>query len=149
MISHFLAAAASVALIGAGAVGSVDVRASDAVPMAQTRVVDGDEGGAAGTCRVDVVRTGEAGTVNTTRTVLNDNSCVCTVLTGPAGANGNAEDVVTGILRDRQCAESPMVGRPVSEAARSGGGGGVIIPVLVGVVGAAGLAVALSANSRG
>ena len=149
MISQFLAAAASVALIGAGAVGSVDVRASDAVPMAQTKVVDGDGDGTAGTCRVDVVRTGEAGTVSTTRTVLNDKSCVCTVITGPADANGNAEDVVTAILRDRQCAKSPMVGRPVSEAARSGGGSGVVIPVLVGVVAAAGLAVALSAHSRG
>ena len=149
MISHFLAAAASVALIGAGAVGSADVRASDAVPMAQTKLVDGDGDGAAGTCRVDVVRSGEGGTVSTTRTVLTDNSCVCTVVTGPADANGNAEEVVTGILRDRRCAESPTVGKPVSEAARSGGGSGAIIPVLVGVVGAAGLAVALGSQSRG
>lgn len=149
MISQFLAAAASVALIGAGAVGSVDVRASDAVPMAQTKLVDGDSDGAAGTCRVDVIRTGETGTVSTTRSVLNDNSCVCTVVTGPADANGNAEAVVTGILRDRRCAESPAVGKPVSEAARSGGGSGAVIPVLVGVVAAAGLAVALGSNSRG
>ena len=149
MISQFLAAAASVALIGAGAIGSADVRASDAVPMAQTKLVDGDGDGAAGTCRVDVVRSGEGGTVSTTRTVLTDNSCVCTVVTGPADANGNAEEVVTGILRDRRCAESPTVGKPVSEAARSGGGSGAIIPVLVGVVGAAGLAVALGSQSRG
>ena len=149
MISQFLAAAASVALIGAGAVGSVDVRASDAVPMAQTKLVDGDSDGAAGTCRVDVIRTGENGTVSTTRSVLADNSCVCTVVTGPAESNGNAENVVTGILRDRTCADAPAVGKVVSEAATSGGGSGAIIAVLVGVVGAAGLAVALGAHSRG
>ena len=149
MITQFLAAAASVAVIGAGAVGSVDVRASDVVPMAQTKLVDGDSDGAAGTCRVDVIRTGDSGTVSTTRSVLNDNSCVCTVVTGPTDANGNAEEVVTGILRDRRCAESPTVGKPVSEAARSGGASGAVIPVVVGVVAAAGLAVALGAHSRG
>jgi hypothetical protein len=70
-------------------------------------------------------------------------------VTGPVGANGNAESVVTGILRDRSCADSPTVGKTVSEAATAGGGNGIIVPVLVGVVGAAGLAVALGSNSRG
>ena len=149
MMSQFLAAVASVALIGAGALGTADVRASDAIPMSQSKVADGDSGGASNTCRVDVLRTGNSGTVNTTRTVLNDNSCVCTVVTGPADTNGNAEAVVAGILRDRRCAESPTVGKLVSEAARSGGGSGAVIAVLVGVVGAAGLAVALGAKSRG
>lgn len=148
-MSQFLAAVASVALTGAGALGSADVRASDAIPMSQSKVADGDSGGAPNTCRVDVLRTGNSGTVNTTRTVLNDNSCVCTVVTGPADTNGNAEAVVAGILRDRRCTESPTVGKPVSEAARSGGGSGAVIPVLVGLVGAAGLAVALGAHSRG
>ena len=149
MLSQLLAAAASVALIGAGAASSADVRASDAIPMSQINVADGDSGGASGTCRVDVIRTGDNGTVSTTRSILNDKSCVCTVVTGPADANGNAEDVVTGILRDRTCADSPTVGKEVSEAATSGGGSGFIIPVVVGVVAAAGLAVALGASSRG
>ena len=149
MSSQLLAAAASVALVGAGVAGTSGVRSFEAMPARTSAVADGQDGGASGQCRVDVVRSGNGGTVTTTRTVLNDNSCVCTVMTGPAGANGNAEDVVTGILRDRTCAESPTVGRAVSQAATSGGGSGIIIPVLVGVVGAAGLAVALSSNSRG
>ena len=147
MTSQLLAAAASVALVGAGVAGTSGVRSFEAMP-ARTSVVADGEGQGGGACRVDVVRSGDGGTVATTRTVLNDGNCVCSVVTGPAGANGNAEDVVTGILRDRSCAESPTVGRAVSEAATSGGGR-VIIPVLVGVVGAAGLAVALGANSRG
>ena len=147
MPSQFLAAAASVALVGAGVAGASGVRSFEAMPSQTSVVADSD--GAGGTCRVDVIRTGDSGTVTTTRTRLEDRSCVCTVVTGPAGANGNAEDVVTSILRDRTCAESPTVGRVVSEAARSGGGSSVIIPILVGVVGAAGLAVALGSNSRG
>lgn len=149
MISQFLAAAASVALVGAGVAGSSGVRSFEAMPTRTSAVADGDGAGASGMCRVDVVRSGDAGTVTSTRTVLNDGSCVCTLVTGPAGANGNAEDVITAMLRDRTCPESPTVGRAVREVARTGGGGGVIIPVLVAVVGAAGLAVALSANSRG
>ena len=78
--------------------------------------------------------------------MLSDHSCVCTVVTGPSDSNGNAENVVDGMMRDRACPDSPTVGQQVSEAAREGGGHGVIIPILVGVVGAAGLAVALSSN---
>lgn len=147
MTSQLLAAAASVALVGAGVAGTSGVRSFEAMPTASSAVGEGV--GASGMCRVDVVRSGNSGTVTSTRTVLNDGSCVCTLVTGPAGANGNAEDVVNGMLRDRTCPDSPTVGRAVSEVARTGGGGGLIIPVLVGVVGAAGLAVALSANSRG
>ena len=149
MTSQLLAAAASVALVGAGIAGTSGVRSFEAMPI-QTMVVADGEGAGAGQCRVDVIRSGDSGTVSTTRQVLSDNSCVCTVVTGPAGANGNAEDVVTRILRDRACADSPTVGKTVSEAASAGGGsGGAIIPIVVGVVGAAGLAVALGANSRG
>ena len=148
MTSQLLAAAASVALVGAGVAGTSGVRSFEAMPTQTTAVADGE--GAGGACRVDVIRTGDNGTVNTTKTLLADNSCVCTVVTGPAGANGNAEDVVTGILRDRTCADSPTVGRTVSEAASTGGGAhGIIIPIVIGVVGAAGLAVALGSNSRG
>ena len=148
MLSQILAAATSVALIGAGAVGSADIRASEAIPMAQSSVTDGNVGDGAGSCRVDVVRSGEPGTVTSTRTV-NSGGCVCTLLTGPAQSNGNAEAVIADMVRDRNCPESPTVGSAVSEAATSGGGSHVVIPVLLGIVGAAGLAVALSSNSRG
>ena len=151
MTSQFLAAAASVALVGAGVAGTAGVRSFEAMPTRTSAFADGEGAGAgaSGMCRVDVVRSGDSGTVTSTRTVLNDGSCVCTLVTGPAGANGNAEDVVTAMLRDRTCPDSPTVGRAVSAAAQTGGGGGVVIPVLVAVVGAAGLAVALGANSRG
>ncbi len=152
MISQLLAAAASVALVGAGVAGTSGVRSFEAMPTRTSAVADGEGAGASGMCRVDVVRSGEGGTVTSTRAVLKDGSCVCTLVTGPAGANGNAEDVITGMLRDRTCPESPMTGstgEAVSTVASSGGGSGLIIPVLVGVVGAAGLAVALGANSRG
>ena len=148
MFSQLLAAAASVALIGVGAVVPSSIRSSDAMPMAQSVAADGDGAGASGMCRVDVVRSGEAGAVTSTRTVLNDGSCVCTLVTGSAGANGNAEDVVTAMLRDRTCPSSPMVDAPVSEVAQARHGG-LVIPVLVGVVAAAGLAVALGSQSRG
>ena len=152
MISQLLAAGASVALVGVGVASTSGVRSFEAMPTRSSAVADGEGAGASGMCRVDVVRSGDGGTVTSTRTVLNDGSCVCTLVTGPAGANGNAEDVVTGMLRDRTCPDSPMAGKvgpAVSSVASSGGGSGLIIPVLVGVVGAAGLAVALSANSRG
>ena len=148
MFSQLLAATASVALIGAGAVAPTSFRSSEAMPIMQTAVADGEGAGDSGLCRVDVVRTGASGTVTSTRTVLRDHSCVCTLVTGPAGNNGNAEDVVTAMLRDRTCPDSPMVGGPVHEAAMAGGHN-FVIPVLVAVVGAAGLAVALSAKSRG
>ena len=149
MLSQFLAAAASVALVGAGVAGTSGVRSFEAMPTRTSMVADGEGAGASSMCRVDVIRTGDSGTVTSTRTVLNDGNCVCTLVTGPAGANGNAEDVVTAMLRDRTCPDSPTVGRAVREVARTGGGSGLIIPVLVGVVGAAGLAVALGSNSRG
>ena len=148
MFTQLLAATASVALIGAGAVAPSSIRSSEAMPSVQSAVADGAGAGASDMCRVDVVRTGQSGTVTSTRAVLKDNSCVCTLVTGPAGNNGNAEDVITAMLRDRSCPNSPMVGAPVSEAAEANHGG-LVIPVLVGVVAAAGLAVALSAKSRG
>lgn len=153
MISQLLAAAASVALVGAGVAGTSGVRSFEAIPTRTAAVADGEGAGASGMCRVDVVRTGNSGTVTSTRSVLNDGSCVCTLVTGPAGANGNAEDVITGMLRDRTCPESPMVGQSaeaeVAGVGAGGSGSGLVIPLLVGVVGAGGLAVALSSNSRG
>lgn len=148
MFSQLLAAAASVALIGAGAVAPSSVRSADAMPVVQSAVADGNGAGASDTCRVDVVRTGQSGTVTTTRTVLSDHSCVCTVVTGPSDNNGNAEDVVTGMMRDRTCPDSPMVAGHSQEVAMHESSHNLIIPVLVGVVAAAGLAVALSSHNR-
>ena len=149
MMSQLLAAAASIALVGAGVAGTSGTRSFEAMPTLASAVApDGDGAGDSRMCRVDVVRSGQSGTVTSTRTVLRDHSCVCTLVTGPAGANGNAEDVITAMLRDRTCPDSPMVGSAVREVARTGNHG-LIIPILVGVVGAAGLAVALSSHSRG
>ena len=151
MISQIFAATASVALIGSGFAGAAGVRSFEAMGMTSA-VADGQDGGASGMCRVDVVRSGEAGTVTSTRQIMKGGGCVCTLVTGPAMSNGNAEDVITGMLRDRTCPDSPMVGQTgdaVSAAAMSGGGKGVVIPVLVGLVAAAGLAVAISADSKG
>lgn len=150
MFSQFLAAAASVALVGAGVAGSTATRSFDALPGVQSAVADGEGGGAPDTCRVDVIRAGTPGAASVTREVLTDGSCVCTVTTGPANNNGSAENVVTMMLRDRTCADAPTVGRTTSEYATANGGShGLIIPVLVGVVAAAGLAVALGSSSNG
>ena len=149
MFSQFLAASASVALIGAGVAGSSAIRSFDALPSVQSAVADGEGGGAAASCRVDVIRAGTPGSASVTREVLTDGSCVCSITTGPASGNGSAENIVTALLRDRTCADAPVVGKAVSETAAAGGGSGAIIPVLVGVVGAAGLGVALGSASNG
>ena len=153
MFSQFLAAGAAVSLIGAGVAGATATRSFDALPGIQTAVADGEGGGARDKCRVDVIRAGTPGSATVTRQVMVDGSCVCSITTGPANSNGSAENAVTMLLRDRTCADAPTVGDQVSDAARSGGGrggnAGLIIPVLVGVVGAAGLAVALGSSSNG
>ena len=149
MFTQLLAAAASVAMIGAGAVAPSGFRSSEALPMAQSVTSDRDGDGDSGKCRVDVVRSGQSGTVTSTRTVLRDRSCVCTLVTGPSDNNGNAEEVINAMLRDRSCPASPMVAGHAAEASEGRHHSGIIIPVLVGVVAAAGLAVALSAHSRG
>ncbi len=148
MLSQFFLAAASVALVGAGASGIADVRSFNATPMSQTSFADGDGVGSADGCQVDVVRSGQPGTVTSTRTNLKNGGCVCVLVTGPASSNGNAEGVIADMVRERTCPESPTVGGAVSEAA-SGGHSGVIVPVLIGVAGAVGLAVALGSSSNG
>lgn len=149
MFTQFLAASASVALIGAGVAGSSAIRSFDALPSVQSAVADGEGGGAADICRVDVIRAGTPGSSSVTREVLTDGSCVCSITTGPASDNGSAENIVTALLRDRSCADAPLVGNDAAGAASAGGGSGAIIPVLVGVVGVAGLAAAVGAASNG
>lgn len=148
MTSQFIAAAASIALLGAGIAGAEGTRSSEALPGLNTTLAAG-EGGSADRCRVDVVRTASSGAADITRHVLNDGTCVCTITTGPSGNNGNAEGIVTNLLRDRACEGAPAPGRPVAEAATVGGGSNVVLPVLIGTVGAAGLAVAMGSDSKG
>ena len=74
MTSQLLAAAASIALVGAGVTGSSGVRAFEAMPTRASAVADDEGVGGSGQCRVDVVRSGDSGTVTTTRNILNDRS---------------------------------------------------------------------------
>lgn len=148
MTSHFFAAAASVALIGSGFASVDGIRSYQALPMHQVNLAaDGTGGG--NTCRVDVVRSGVAGTADITRHVETNGTCVCTVTTGNASSNGSAENIVTGLLRDRTCDGAPAPGRAVAESAAGGGGSGAVLPLLITTVGAAGLAVALGSDSKG
>lgn len=148
MTSQFLAAAASVALIGAGFVGA-GTRSIDAMPTLQTAFADGADAGGDNRCRVDVLRSGTPGVADIARQTLDNGRCVCIVTTGPASNNGSAEDVVTALLRDRTCDGAPAVGKVVSESATTGGGSGYVVPLLLGVVGAAGLGVAMGGSSHG
>lgn len=155
MSTQIVSALAAFGLIGAGVAGAAETRAMNAVPMMTSMAGAGQ---AANVCRVDVVRTGTPGAADVTRAVGADGACVCTVTTGPVPSNGSAEEIVKALLRERTCDAAPLtsstgansgVGEAVSTAATSGGGSGAVIPVLVGAVGAAGLAVALSKDSKG
>ena len=146
MTSQFIAAAASVALLGAGFSAVDGTRSAEALP---TNSVSLNQGLADAPARVDVIRSGPSGAAKITRTVLTDGTTVCTVTTGPAGNNGAAEDIVKNLIRDKSCTGAPSPGRAVAEAATGGGGNSVVIPVLIGTVGAAGLAVAMGNDSKG
>jgi hypothetical protein len=141
--SHLLAAAAAIGLLGAGFANAGETRSFEAMTGQAAMFGTGEGGGAAGDqCRVDVVRTGSAGTADVTRQTFSDGSCVCTVTTGPASSNGSAETIVTNLLRDRECAGAAVVS---NEPAKAGGGGGGIVGALAGVAGVGG-AVAASGN---
>lgn len=148
MTSQFLAAAASIALVGAGVAGTAGTRSFEALPGVSTAFADGADSGAGGKCRVDIIRAGAAGAADITRQTLQDGNCICTITTGPASSNGSAEEIVTNLLRDRTCDGAPAPGKVISEAA-SGGGGGWVLPVVLAVVGAGGLVVALGKDSNG
>lgn len=149
MTSQFLAAAASVALIGAGFTGA-GTRAIDAMPGVQTAFADGSDGGSDKLCRVDVIRSGTPGNADIARQELDNGQCVCIVTTGPASNNGSAENIVTNLLRDKTCGDAPPAGNTAGEAAAAGGGGsGTLVITLVAVAGAAGLAFALGKDTHG
>jgi hypothetical protein len=133
--------------MGAGIASAAETRSFSALPTQLLMAADGSDTG--GECRVDVVRKGTPGSADITRQVMNNGSCVCTITTGPSGSsNGSAEAVVAALLRDRSCDGAPAPGNLGGEAA-GGGSSGTVLTVLIGVGGAAGLAVALGNSSKG
>lgn len=155
MSTNFFAGLAAVGLIGTGVAGAVETRAIDAIPAA-TALSGNDQGGSSIKCRVDVIRSGTSGTADITRQVLDNGGCVCIATTGEAQSNGSAEDIVKALLRDRTCDGAPLAsatganpGAATAAAATGGGGSGAVLPVLIGGVGAAGLAAALGKDSKG
>ncbi|MBS0473738.1 MAG: hypothetical protein JSR28_01155 [Proteobacteria bacterium] len=155
MSTQIIAALAAVGLVGAGVAGTAETRSFDAIPGAIALMGDGVGGATGDKCRVDVIRSGTPGSADIARQVLNNGQCVCVVTTGQVKANGSAEDIVKALLRDRTCDGAPLAdaaGTPVGHAvagASAGGGTGALLPVLIGGVGAAGLAVALGKSSKG
>lgn len=158
MSTQLIAVLAAAGLVGVGVAGAAETRAFSAIPGAVSLMSDGQGGGGGDKCRVDVIRSGTPGAADVTRQVLDNGNCVCIVTTGPVQTNGAAEEIVKALLRERTCASAPLaavtganpgVGGAVSSAAVSGGGVGAVLPVLIGGVGAAGLAVALGKDSKG
>ena len=151
MTSQILAAAASIALIGAGVAGTSGTRAFEAMPGVSAAFADGEGGGSTDKCRVDVIRSGNPGAADITRQVLSDGSCVCSITTGPSNGNGSAEDIVTALLRDRTCADAPAAGKLAGDPAPRGAGSSLgYILGGIGVIGVvAGLAVAGGSDSNG
>lgn len=146
MTSQFLAAAAAVGLLSAGLANASETRSFEAMTGQTAMFGSGEGSGAAGDkCRVDVVRTGSAGSADVSRQEFSDGSCVCTVTTGPAGNNGSAETVVSNLLRDRECAGAAGGSGGEAGAAAAGGGGGIGGGAVIGVlfaVSAAGIGLA-------
>lgn len=159
MSSQIVASVAAVALLGAGLANAGDIRASQAVaPAVSTFGTGADAGGSPDEkCRVDVDRTGTAGTADITRRELNNGKCVCIVTTGKESVNGAAEEVVTALRRDKTCVGAPLAAAPGgagaaaggAAAGAAGGGTGVLLPVILGGAAAAGLAVGMGKSSKG
>jgi hypothetical protein len=120
------------------------VRSADALPSASVVMAAGAPEIAK--CRVDVLRTVAGGRADITRSELSDGTCVCTVTTGPQTINGSAEDIVVGLLRDRECAGAPVAGgNPLS----AGGSILGLLPAVVGAPAVGGLAAGLGSSSPG
>lgn len=155
MSSQFVASVAAIALVGTGLANAGDIRASQAIPLAVSAVGSGDSGGSSDEkCRVDVIRTGADGSADISRQVLANGKCVCIITTGQEATNGSAEDTVKALRHDRTCAGAPLAAAnpgvaPAAVAGAAGSGTGALIPVLLGGVAAAGLAVGLGKSSKG
>ena len=154
MSSQLIAAVAAVGLLGAGLSSAGETRAFQAVSAPVTMMAGGSALSDDAKCRVDVNRTGAPGSADITRQVLNNGGCVCIITTGQTAQNGSAEDIVKALLRDRTCDGAPLAavanpGVTPAAAAASGGGMGAVLPVVLGGVAAAGLAVGLGKDSNG
>lgn len=136
MTSQLIAMLAAAGIVTAGVASAEGTRSSAAIPLVMMA-----QAGGGGECVVNVKRNAAGGVFEVTRSVMRDGSCVCNVVTGKSSVNGAAEDQVSGILSSRSCAEAPLAG----DAAVGGasGGGSSLLPVLLGVVGAGGLAAGL------
>jgi hypothetical protein len=143
--SQFIAAAASVALLGTGFAGVDGTRSIEAIPGKVTMLADNGSGGGSGKCKVDVIRTGAPGSADITRQVLDNGTCVCTITTGPSNGNGAAEGIVGDLLRDRTCDGAPAPGEKPAAA----GGPFSLLPVLGAVAAAGGAAAAVGSDSAG
>lgn len=149
MAGYLVSALAAAGLMTAGMAAANGVRSVDALPVIM--LADGAAGAAK--CSVRVVRTGAPGAADIVRDQLADGSCTCTVTTGAASANGAAEDVVTNLLKNRECTSAPS-SSAASEAAQAAGGASFgpaagLLPIIVGTAGAGGLAAALGNASNG
>jgi len=151
---YFAGVLAAAAVASAGLTATTGLRSSDALP----HILLADGVAAAGKCSVKVDRSGTPGAATVLRDKLADGSCVCVVKTGSASANGAAEDAVASLLRDRECPNAPEVGSEAAEAAGQGaeaaggagfGPAGAVLPVVLGAVGAGGLAAGLGSASNG
>lgn len=138
MASQLVALVASAGLVGAGLATAGQTRAFEALPAlaSATATAAGEDQ----LCRVDVIRTGNAGSAVVNR-IEERNRCVCVVTTGPKDRNGSAEGIVEALLRDRTCDGAPAA---AAETAASAGGGAS--GAIIGVVLAAGVGVALTAG---
>jgi hypothetical protein len=143
--SQLVALVASAGLVGAGLATAGQTRAFEALPAlaSATASAAGDDQ----LCRVDVIRSGNAGSAVVNR-IEERNRCVCVVTTGPKDRNGSAEGIVEALLRDRTCDGAPAPApAAVAETAASAGGGAS--GAIIGVVLAVGVGVALTAGGGG
>ena len=145
MLTQIFAATASLALIGSGIVASSETRSAAAIPNA----IAADQGGSGGKCVVDVLRTASPNTAKVTREDLPDGTCRCEVIAGPAGNNGDAESLVQSVISDRTCQSSPAPAGTEQANFVPGGGGGAILPVVLGVVGLTGIVTAVGNDTNG
>lgn len=142
MSSQTFAAAASLALLGAGLVSAEGTRSAMALPSMQM-IEAADAVGSAAKCRVEVVRSGTPGTADITRLLEADGSCVCTVTTGPSTGNAQAEELVGSLLRNRSCDGAP----PPNQNPTAFAPGANPLPLIAAPVGAGGAAAAAAGGS--
>ena len=150
MTGSFFSVLAAAGMVTAGVAATATVRSADALPS----VALAAGAPAASKCSVRVVRTGTPGAADIVREQLADGGCVCVVSTGPASANGPAEDAVKGLLRDRECSNAPAPGEGAANAVNAATAAsfapvGGLLPVVLGASGAGGLAATLGNASNG